>query len=202
MILSHVRLPLCSNTGMSEKQNKHESEQVRVSEQADWLIELSDVINDHSSCGRLAETSRQTDWLTDTDKGLGEQRAFLNSSLIINPWFLLEIFYYTNISAYLIFLTWKWIRRLQIMVWFSFQWFTKPTLTQHPGGESDMTKRRHTHTFSSALQSSITHTHTHTHLQYTLNTAWRTAVFGPDAVFWLSLTRPNTTSCAPQTFNH
>lgn len=79
----------------------------------------------------------------------------------------------------------------------------KPTLTQHPRGESDLTKHTHTHTcahtFLSAAIQHYTHTQTHT---YTLHTAWRTAVFGPDAVFWLSLIRSNTTSCALQTFNH
>lgn len=52
-----------------------------------------------------------------------------------------------------------------------------------------------THTRTHIFLSAAIQHHTHTHLQYTLNTAWRTAVFGPDAVFWLSLTRPNTTSC-------
>lgn len=82
------------------------------------------------------------------------------------------------------------------MVCFWFQWFTKPTLTQHPSGESEHQTHTNTHTHFPQRCNPASHTHI-----YTLHTAWRTAVFGPDAVFWLSLIRSNTTSCALQTFN-
>ncbi len=52
------------------------------------------------------------------------------------------------------------------MVWFWFQWFTKPTLTQHPRGESDLTKHTHTHTH---FPQHCKWHHTHTSILYILH---------------------------------
>ncbi len=145
------------------------------------------------SCGGLQR--RQTDWLLDRHwyragwaMGVPSQVSDVTTR---------RLNYYTNVCAYLIFLTCKRIRTLQI--WFDFGFSD----SQNPLSPSILevspiwpSTHTHTHTFLSTANGI---THTHLYFTYCMN---NTAVFGPDAVFWLSLTRPNTTSCALQTFNH